>query len=263
MSSDDDFFNLGPKRPMEVPLVEQAGSPLKKGMIMLSLLLVLLVGGSYGYCIRQAASADRDARCFGRAIPGCAMLADLLPGAIAPHEAFYNPGTELPYHTGGGQNYESRDRALMALAHDYGQTREWVAKKMGTSNDLEDIRKNLITAMGPINQEYARAEYNKRRQDAEQSRIEKIKNLEEYDRQRYAQAEAELDRAAKRKLEHARSRNDFRERSHELVDEAHHMWQSYASDVEARQRDAAHEMVDDLTSRQENAQKEYRKNGGK
>jgi hypothetical protein len=66
-------------------------------------------------------------------------LSDDNPAGIA----FYNPRREFPYWISEDSKHKNYKDAIHALAEKYGQSAEWIQENMGTSNDLNEIHRQL------------------------------------------------------------------------------------------------------------------------
>lgn len=56
---------------------------------------------------------------------------------------FYNPRRPHKYWTGKNAKHDTFDAAIAALAAQYGRSPEWIQHHMGTTNDLDEIHRNL------------------------------------------------------------------------------------------------------------------------
>ena len=59
--------------------------------------------------------------------------------------AFYNPRRKFPYWTSKESKHKNYKSAIRALAQQYAHPPEWIQANMGTSNDLNEIHRELAT----------------------------------------------------------------------------------------------------------------------
>jgi len=60
-----------------------------------------------------------------------------------PEVVFYNPRRPYPYWSDKKSKHKSYQGAIQALAKKYARSPEWIKLNMGTTNDLDEIHKNL------------------------------------------------------------------------------------------------------------------------
>ncbi len=62
-----------------------------------------------------------------------------------PGIVFYNPRRVYPYWTGRSAKYKTFKAAINSLASQFNRSAQWIQANMGSTNNLNEIRKNLIS----------------------------------------------------------------------------------------------------------------------